>query len=135
MFLEGIGDQIENVETKIDTLKAKNDPRNIRQLDILKDKLSKLKEKKSKETKNFLKTTGNAVGANVKVEKGSDAAVYKLKARKYDDQIRDLRMDLRVKESPEERKNIIDRIKTIEDRKRSVLQKGAKAMQKRRVGA
>lgn len=124
---EGIGDQINNTKMQIDALKAKNDPRNAKRLERLNKKLLKLKYNKREETKKFLKTTGKTVGAGVAVGATAGAAVYKLKAKKYNDQIKDLRMELSDEESPIQRKNIIDRIKTLEDKKRSLLKKSTAA--------
>lgn len=127
MLLEGIGDQIKTIQVQIDALKAKGNPRDAKKLESMGKKLSKLKYKKREETKKFLKTTGKSVGAGIGVGAAAGAAIYKLKAKKYDDQIKELRSDLSNEESPIERKNITDRIKTLENKKRSLLKKSVTA--------
>jgi len=120
---EGIGDQIQTTETHMSALKAKGNPRDAKKIERLNKKLMKLKWKKREETKKFLKTTGKSVGAGIGIGAAVGAAVYKLKASKYNDQIKELRSDLSDEESPIERKGIMDRIKTLEDKKRSLLKK------------
>lgn len=123
LLSEGIGDQIHNVKLQLDKLKAKADPRDAKRIERLSKKQTDLKSKMRDETKKFLKTSGKSVGAGVGVGAAAGAAVYKLKAKKYDDQIKELRGELSDEKSPIERKDIMGRIKTLEDKKRSLLKK------------
>ena len=123
LLSEGIGDQIHNVKLQIDKLKAKGNPRDAKRIKGLSKKHTDLKSKMRDETTKFLKTSGKSVGAGIGVGAVAGAAVYKLKAKKYNDQIRELRDELSDEKSPIERKDIMGRIKTLEDKKRSLLKK------------